>query len=300
MSRWLVFNADDLGVSQSATLGVIKAHREGVVSSASLAVTTPSYDHAVTTCVRSCPDLGIGLHFTLTSGRPQSDPKAVPLLIDRHGFFRWRFLPLFVSITVQHRTGLLDQIARELEAQLDRLAADGIRPDHIDSERHVHLIPGVFELVLAAAKRRGIPFVRAGTDVGPGYFPASRIPELALKGGFAKSRLLSDLARRARRHLGDGAQSAQHVASYFGSGQMHFVKHASISDRRGTDSLEIMIHPGLPNADERIDLGNRELEQYLRSSDRRLELEFCIDAREWIDRTRVTNYTRLAAEPRSL
>jgi hypothetical protein len=61
-----------------------------------------------------------------------------------------------------------------------------------------------------------------------------------------------------------------------------------------------MVHPGVPNVSETIDLGNRELERYLRSSDRSRELDFCIQARAWVDHGRLTNYTRLAAEPRSL
>ena len=85
MARWIVVNADDLGVSRGTTLGIIKAHREGIVTSASLAVTTDAYEHAVTQCVRQCPELGIGLHFTLTSGRPA---RPSPLLVDRDGFFR--------------------------------------------------------------------------------------------------------------------------------------------------------------------------------------------------------------------
>src|SRR5205814_6884021 len=100
MSSALVVNADDLGVSKGATLGIIKAHREGIVTSASLAVTTPFYEHAVESCVKTCPDLGIGLHFTLTSGKPLSPPEDVPLLINKKGFFRWRFSPLFAAASV--------------------------------------------------------------------------------------------------------------------------------------------------------------------------------------------------------
>jgi predicted glycoside hydrolase/deacetylase ChbG (UPF0249 family) len=298
MSRWLVFNADDLGVSRSATLGVIKAHREGVVTSASLAVTTPCYADAVTTCVRTCPDLGIGLHFTLTSGKPVSEANRASLLTDTRGFLRWRFPSLFVATALQRRADLLAQVGHELDAQLDKLHADGIRPDHIDSERHVHLIPGIFELVVAAAKRRGIPFVRAGADVGAGYFPLSRMPGLALRGGFAKSLLLSNLARRAQQHL-DGIRTAEQVASFFGSGQMHLAKHSAVNAPVATGGLEVMVHPGVPNASEEVDLGNRELQRYLHSDDRRRELDFCIEARGWVDRPRITNFTRLAAESRA-
>src|SRR6266849_5204146 len=116
MARALVVNADDLGVSRGATLGIIKAHREGIVTSASLAVTTPFYKDAVDSCVRENRELGIGLHFTLTSGKPVSDAERVPLLTGKNGFFRWRFMSLWRAVAVQKRKDLLDQIGIELQA----------------------------------------------------------------------------------------------------------------------------------------------------------------------------------------
>src|SRR5262245_26028596 len=153
----LVVNADDLGVSRGATLGILRAHREGIVTSASLAPTTPDYSHALEACVRACPRLGIGLHFTLTSGRPVSPTATVPLLVDGRGVLRWRFLTLLGSAGISRRRDLLEQIDVELEAQIQRLQADGITPDHINGERHVQLIPGIFERVVDAARRHGIP-----------------------------------------------------------------------------------------------------------------------------------------------
>src|SRR4029450_13854746 len=125
-----VVNADDLGVSRGATLGILRAHQEGIVTSASLAPTTPSYTHALETCVHACPKLGIGLHFTLTSGRPVSPPAAVPELVNPQGVLRWRFMSLLRDAGLARRKGLLEQIDVELEAQIQRLRSDGIQPDH--------------------------------------------------------------------------------------------------------------------------------------------------------------------------
>ncbi|HEY6219136.1 MAG TPA: ChbG/HpnK family deacetylase, partial [Gemmatimonadaceae bacterium] len=242
---WIVVNADDLGVSRGTTQAVIRAHREGIVTSASLAVTTSGYGHAVASCVRECPDLGIGLHFTVTSGRPVR-PSSV--LAGDDGFFRWRFSSLFAAVAIQRRAELLDQLRLELDAQLDRLDADGIQPDHIDSERHVHLIPGIFELVVAAAESRRIPFVRAGVDAGVGRFPLAQIPGLALRGGMIKATLLSAFARRGQRRLGT-RRTAEYVASYFGSGRTHLLKDDIARSMAG--SMEIMVHPGVVDPGER-------------------------------------------------
>ena len=92
MAGVFVINADDLGVSRGATLGIIRAHLEGVVTSASLAPTGADYRHAVEVTRKNCPELGIGLHFTLSAGKSVSDPVDVPLLVDQQGNFRWEFV----------------------------------------------------------------------------------------------------------------------------------------------------------------------------------------------------------------
>jgi predicted glycoside hydrolase/deacetylase ChbG (UPF0249 family) len=294
MPSALVVNADDLGVSKGATLGIIKAHREGIVTSASLAVTTAFYQHAVESCVRTCPELGIGLHFTLTSGKPVCSANRVPMLIDKNGFFRWRFTSLFSAASMQKNPQLLDQIELELEAQLARLNADGIKPDHIDGERHVHLIPGIFEKVVAAAKRRGVPFVRAGRDIGLDCIRSAHIPGLVMQGGFAKTGLLSTLSRRGRTRLVNGVSSADNVASYLYTGRTDLMMKGLFSLPAQTGVTEMMVHPGVPEESRGIDLGNRELERYLVSEDRRRELSACIDARAWPSKWQLTNFARLA------
>jgi predicted glycoside hydrolase/deacetylase ChbG (UPF0249 family) len=290
----LVVNADDLGVSKGATLGIVKAHREGIVTSASLAVTTPFYQHAVESCVRTCPELGIGLHFTLTSGKPVSAAERVRLLIDKNGFFRWRFTSLFGAVSMQKNAALLSQIEVELEAQLAKLLASGIKPDHIDGERHVHLIPGIFEKVVSAARKHGVPFVRAGKDIGVECIRSAHLPGLVMGGGFAKTGLLSTLSRRGRTRLVAGVSSADKVASYLYTGRIDLMMKGLFALPAQEGVIEMMVHPGLPEESRGIDLGNRELERYLGSEDRRRELNACIEARAWPSKWELTNFARLA------
>lgn len=296
MPCWLVVNADDLGVSKGATLGIVKAHLEGIVTSASLAVTTPFYRHAVEACVETCPNLGIGLHFTLTSGKPLSPARDVPLLADRRGFFRWRFAPLLAAALSGKPSGLLAQIEIELEAQLQCLHADGIQPDHINGERHVHLIPGIFDLVAAAARHHHVPFVRVGRDIGSRFLSTSDTPGLLLGGGFAKSWLLSALSVRDRRRLGEGVRSADAVASYLYSGRLDLMLKGLLTGAPLPGVNEVMVHPGIPEESRGVVLGNSELERYVASTDRRRELDACLEARAWARGWTLTNFIRLAAE----
>lgn len=293
MGGLLVVNADDLGVARGATLGILRAHREGVVTSASLTATAPDYEHAIRTCVRACPRLGVGLHFTLSAGRPVSPPGRVPLLVGGDGFLRWRFGSLQRALWRREPRGLLDQIEVELEAQLDRLAADGVAPDHVDSERHVHLIPGIFERVVAAAERRGIGFIRMGGDVGGRYLRIGHLPTLLRAGGFAKRWLFSRLTARNRRRAAR-LRTADGFASYLYSGRLDLVIADLVRHPPPEAVTEVMVHPGIPEESRGVVLGNPSLERYVASEDRRRELEACLRARELAVDGRLVSFRQLS------
>jgi chitin disaccharide deacetylase len=289
----LIVNADDLGVTRGATLGVVRGHLEGVVTSASLCVTTPFYRDAVDTCVRRCPDLGVGLHLALTVGSPVGDPARVPLLVDARGRFRWRFGSLLYGVTVRRRADLLAQIRLEVAAQFARLADDGIRPDHVNGERHVHLIPGIFECVVDAARRHGVRFVRAGRENGYAFLSPPHLPLLLANGGFAKVAVLNRLAARARKRMGAGVGTADRVVSYLYTGRMDVIL-SSVLRNASPGVTEMMLHPGVPEANGTIDLGNDAMERYLMSQDRQRELDASIAARSQKTAWRLTNYRELA------
>jgi len=296
MAASLVVNADDLGVSKGATLGIVRAHREGIVTSASLATAYPDYDHALDACARACPALGIGLHFTLTAGRPASPACDVPQLVGPDGHFRWRFTSLLRAASLARSAALLEQIDIELEAQIGRLRADGIAPDHVNGERHVHLIPGIFERVVAAASRHAIPFVRVGREIGTRFARFADGGGLLLRGGLAKSALLSSLSRRDRRLLPREVRSADGFASYLYSGRLDLVLKGLLAAPPPDGVTEVMVHPGIPEQSVDLKLGNRDLERYLASEDRRREMEACVAARRWTDGWRLVTFAQLARE----
>lgn len=294
MSMMVIVNADDLGVSKGANLGILKAHHEGIVTSASVAVTTESYSHALEACVARSPYLGVGLHFTLSFGRPVSPSRRIPLLIDSEGFLRWRFTSLLGAMMTSRRGSLLQQIEAELEAQLQRLEADGVEADHLDSERHIHLIPPVFERVVRVARRHGIRFIRSGSEVAWTYAGWPRYWWLLLRhGGIFKSLLLSLLTYRDRRAGGSGL-AASSFASYLFSGRLDLILEECLSRSPDGAVLEIMVHPGLPEESRGIRLGNRQLERYLVSEDRRRELEACIRARSFAGHVNFLSFRDLA------
>src|SRR5579885_3332619 len=74
--RRLVVNADDFGRSASINAAVIRAHREGVLTTASLMVNEPACAEALA-LARENPRLGVGLHLTLLMGRAALPPAEI-------------------------------------------------------------------------------------------------------------------------------------------------------------------------------------------------------------------------------
>jgi predicted glycoside hydrolase/deacetylase ChbG (UPF0249 family) len=294
MTNAIVVNADDLGVSRGATLGVVKAHLEGVVTSASLSPTGVDYQHATEVVLRDCPQLGIGLHFTLSAGKPVSLPTEVPLLVDDRGYFKWEFVPLFRTLGWKKHGALLEQIEIELESQIQQLKKDGIQPDHIDSERHVHLIPGIFDKVVVAAKRHGISFVRAGRDFSMRLVGPAHLGPAVLRGGLLKFALLQGLTGLDRR-MNTNLNSCDNFASYVFTGRLDLVLE-KILQNPPEGVTEIMVHPGVPKESEGVYLANPGLEHYLKLEDRRLELEACVQARQFAEGLNLCSFATLAGQ----
>jgi len=153
----LVVNADDLGLTTGVNDGIFDSHTRGVLTSASLFANAPATADAIHR-VRLHPSLGVGGHLTLVDGRPTLPPGRVPTLVEDDGRFRASWRP-FIVACLRGRVAL-DEVERELTAQIDRLLSDGIQLTHLDAHKHVHAFPPIFAIVARLAKRFRIPVVR--------------------------------------------------------------------------------------------------------------------------------------------
>lgn len=181
---------------------------------------------------RQAPGLELGLHFNLTAGAPVAPPAEVPSLCDSAG----RFLPL-ARLIGRALTGRIkpEHVRRECQAQLERLRSYGVGVTHLDSHRHVHVLPGIWPVVagLAAEQRLllRVP-VEPPTD----------------------SRVLAKLAIRSLLLLGArGDRRARPVRHFRGLGLLGAREFANalsrILDRLPPGGTEIMVHPGYVDGD---------------------------------------------------
>jgi len=155
--RSLVVNADDLGLTVGVNNGIFDAHDRGILTSASLFANATATVDAIRR-IRSRPSLGVGVHLTLVDGAPTLPPSRVATLIQDDGRFRGSWKPFIVACL--RGCVALNQVERELTAQIDRIRSEGIRLTHLDAHKHVHAFPRVLAPLLRAARQCGVGCIR--------------------------------------------------------------------------------------------------------------------------------------------
>jgi len=159
--RRLIVNADDLGRSHSINQAVIRAHHEGILTTASLMVNEPGFDEAVE-LARENPKLGIGLHLSLVCGLSALPPGKIPGLVNAHGEFSNE--PVAVGFRYFFNRGLREQLRAEIHAQFAKFRATGLPLDHVDGHLHLHLHPVIFRILMEDATQLGIQHMRLTRD----------------------------------------------------------------------------------------------------------------------------------------
>ena len=191
--RRLVVNADDFGRSASINEAVVRAHREGILTTASLMVNEPACEEAVK-LARENPRLGVGLHLALAE-----DPIAAG--------FRFFFKP-----------GMRAHLRNEIRAQLEKFLATGLTLDHVNSHHHLHMHPSVIRLLLECAREKGIVRVRLTRE--PFWINVRHVAGRRFR-NWPHALSYTILARRAR--PGFRAAQIRHPEYVFGLMQNHAV-----------------------------------------------------------------------------
>lgn len=166
MSQQLIITADDFGLCTEVNQAVARAHREGVLTCASLMVGGEAFAEAAE-IARANPKLGVGLHLVLVEGRGVLPWQEIPDLVDRQGCFRNDLLAAGVAYFFTR--GIRDQIRRECEAQIRKFESIGVTCDHLNAHNHFHLHPVVAGIVTDVARKYEIPAVRI--PYGPFFGP---------------------------------------------------------------------------------------------------------------------------------
>jgi len=160
--KQLIVNADDLGLTLAVNRGVVRAHKDGIVTSASLLVTGSAFEDAVA-LARQNPELDVGLHLALVEERAVLGPDVLPTLVDETGRFP-RTSAEFIRRAILGGINWLE-VEQEIAAQIALFQTTGLRLSHVDSHQHLHMFPPVFQIVRRLA--RWVENVWIRNPVGP-------------------------------------------------------------------------------------------------------------------------------------
>ena len=194
--KYLITNADDFGFTRDVNEGIVHAHRQGILTATTLMATGAAFDHAVG-LARENPELDVGVHLVLVGS--EGYPATVARLVASLGRIR-----------------IYDELARQIGKVLDA----GIRPTHLDTHKHTHLLPPVLAAVARLAEEFKIPWVRRP--------------------------LASPLQGVLTRH---GCRTTDHFAGFAITGRYDAARLAKLIRRLPEGVTEFMCHPGFCTAE---------------------------------------------------
>jgi hopanoid biosynthesis associated protein HpnK len=225
--RRLIVSGDDLGLHPGINAGVLRCHREGIVTSASLCPSGAAFEDAVAG-LRGAPGLDVGVHLTLVGEFPILRADRLPTLAPRG-----RLPPHFTTLFVRLALGRVREaeIEEELVAQVARARDAGLRPSHLDSHQHVHLHPALLPIVLRVARRFGIDAVRASRRL---VSPRS-----------VRSALLTLASRRGARRLREAqVRTPDALVGIAETGRLDEARLLALVAALPEGTSELVCHPG--------------------------------------------------------
>ncbi|HET7086660.1 MAG TPA: hopanoid biosynthesis-associated protein HpnK [Rhizomicrobium sp.] len=233
--KQLIITADDFGAATEVNEAVERAHRDGILSAASLMVSGAAAGDAVARA-KAMPRLRVGLHLVLVEGRPVLPAASVPDLVDSAGHFRTDMAR--AGAAMFFRPKVRAQLRAEIEAQFAAFAATGLGLDHVNAHKHFHLHPTIAALIIEIGKAHGVKGARVPLEpqaVLARVEPHKASALVALTVPFAKS-----LTRRFRRA---GIAAPDAVFGLAWSGAMTRARLAGVIDHLPAGLSEIYMHP---------------------------------------------------------
>lgn len=240
--KQLIINADDFGLHPLINKGIIKGNSEGIITSTSLMPSAPYFDEAVQ-LAKANPSLGVGIHLTLVGGVKPACTSGVNSLLTADGVFAEDY----TVFAKKWYTGSIkkNELIKELETQIEKVLAAGVKPTHIDSHQHMHVLPGIAGIVVRLCEKYGIKKIRMpGENIfWSGGFEAGLGRKIGRDGLSFCAMLAKDKAQSA------GLIYPQHFFGMLVGGNLNaeLVKNILLNLPEGTS--EIMTHPGLDSAE---------------------------------------------------
>jgi len=245
----LIVNADDLGWTDGVNRGIVEAFRNGIVTSTSLLANGAAFAGGVA-AAKSAHGLGVGIHLNLSDGPPVADRETVTSLLNDEGLFAGG--PESLLLRRARRGLLLNEVEAEWDAQIQKVRDAGIAPTQLDGHKHVHMLPGLFEIALRLAKRHNIGAIRVSLEASSLRAALSagnkQRTGVVLKQG-VQARGLKLLSRDAREQAERaGIATADYFCGIAQTGELTLEGVTQLLKNLPEGTTELMCHPGYADA----------------------------------------------------
>ena len=154
---FLITTGDDFGASTAVNRAVIQAHREGILTSASIMAGGDAFAEAIALSMEY-PRLSTGIHLTLARGKAVLPPSRLHRITDQKGNLPEN--PVYAGFLYFFSSEARAEMEMELEAQILKFMETGLTPTHLDGHLNMHVHPTVLFSVVRLARRYGIPAIR--------------------------------------------------------------------------------------------------------------------------------------------
>lgn len=242
MTLQKIFNADDFGISKGVNAAIVKAHREGILNSASLMI-NQKYAAEAVKLAKEMPELEMGLHVNLTNEYPAASAQEIPLLVDGQGKLKNGFVNLLLLSFFKPRQLRL-QIEIEMRAQIAKYLTTGLPLQHLDSHRHVHMIPQIFKTMRKLQKEFEVPRIRVMNENIFNTLKYNHNKSWLFDGALIKYVLLRFLC------WWNGYKNDVYFYTLMYTCKIAKEQFSGVKIPQGYKAMEIMIHPGMPEIDK--------------------------------------------------
>lgn len=256
----IIVNADDFGLNHNIADMIIKGHDVGMITSTTFMTNAPAAQYAAK-LVKQRPNLGVGVHLNITTGRPLSDPDRLPGLVTPDGCF---LSPLKTTNRLIFDFRLVGPILQEYSQQVERCLDLGITPTHLDTHHGMHRFPVVFEAFQRTLQRYRIRAARSQVSLVIQAKPSTNLrggdvdvcfrQERGMKGAWKR------LCTRRMRASGIRTADAQLRTDLTGLGDVSPLEWFDFLLRYAPQgTFEIVLHPGMLDESERVPDGNLDV-----------------------------------------
>jgi hopanoid biosynthesis associated protein HpnK len=232
--KQVIIGADDFGLSEAVNEGIERAHRDGILGSASLMVAGAAAADAVRRA-KKMPGLRVGLHLVVIEGPAVLPHSEIPDLVDPRGMFPSDQLALGINYFFLPRARR--QLAAEIFAQFSAFRATGLLLDHADAHKHMHLHPTVGKLLIKIGAEFGLRAIRVPSE------PPKVMKRAGAPQGFGARALLAWSKLLRRQAMRAGIAVNENVFGIVWSGHMTEEKLLRLIPHLPDGISELYFHP---------------------------------------------------------